>query len=1122
MKVTRCWSGTNGWRARALCAGIVLLAAGGMVLRWSSRASSGQGGSTSVRNPDPQDRTISSRLRAAPSQISKERAVAAFSRLPLMFEPNAGQANPGQSDSSAEFLARGAGYSILLDRDSAVIGLQRGKASTGQSGWLRMKLAGASASARVTGTDLLPGKTNYFIGNDPAQWHKNVSQFARVRYENIYPGINLLFYGNQGRLEYDFQVAPGADPSQAELEFDGSKLELADGDVIAKTGSASVRLEAPRVYQQIGGRQEPIQGRFVMRAANRVGFEIGVYDHSRELIIDPVLTYSTYFGGSGDESSPSVAVDSTGNIYLAGSTTSSNLPVTAGSYQGTLHGAQNIFILKLNPLAATTGIESLTYLGGSGTDSSVGIAVDGGGNAYVAGTTSSTDFPTTPTTAYQSNPKAGSNGTSHVFVSVLNATLSTLKYSSYLSGNHTDIASGMAIDNKGNLFVTGTTTSTDTGGVTVGDQFPASGPPQAEPFQNFSRATNQFFVTKVNTVASGIGSIAYSTYFGGGTPTGGTAQGGGIAVDSTGNIYFTGTTNFIYTGSSPTTDFPILNAYQPCLDAAPPATHTTPDTCTNTSVTNTDAFIAKLKPSAAPGSQLVWSTYFGGGQTDSGTGIALDSGAANVYITGTTNSPDITQPSTLAPFQKCLNVPPNPNNPTSCPAPTAPTDAYVARLNNPASGNMALTYFSYLGGTADEAGLGIAVDTANGALLTGWTQSADLPIFPTAGVIQGTLKGSQDAFFARINTTTVTGQNNLGAYVTYFGGSAVDRGTSITLDTNLNTYLAGDTTSSDLQTQAPLQANLNGPSDAFVVKLGTSADLCITCTAPTVSPAVVSAGSQVTFTYTITNVGPDLATNIQFTDNWTGQPLTFVSAGVGVSSGSCSSSGSTASCTIASLQSGSTATVKVVMTVTSAGNFNGGTAAVSSTQSDPLPSNNQTSVGAQATDFTVAVSPANQTIGAAGQTAVYTVTLTPSPSFASSISLSCSSNVPSQAACNFTTNPVTLSAGPGTSTLNLTTTARPVTTASLGSWTRPFYAIWLVIPGMVLFGYGAGSGRRRRRIAGMLLVCVLGMLILLQPACSKSSTTTPTGGTPAGTYNIVLTATSGSFSRNANFTLTVP
>src|SRR5437879_3712137 len=197
------------------------MAAGGMVLRWSSRASSGQGGSTSVRNSDVQERAIFSRPRAVPSQISKERAVAAFGRLPLMFEPNVGQANMGQTDSDAEFLARGAGYSILLDRDSAVIGLQRGKASTGQSGWLRMKLAGASADARVTGTDLLPGKTNYFIGNDPAQWRRNVSQFASVRYENIYPGINLLFYGNQGRLEYDFQVAPGADPSQAELEFDG-------------------------------------------------------------------------------------------------------------------------------------------------------------------------------------------------------------------------------------------------------------------------------------------------------------------------------------------------------------------------------------------------------------------------------------------------------------------------------------------------------------------------------------------------------------------------------------------------------------------------------------------------------------------------------------------------------------------------------------------------------------------------------------------------------------------------------------------------------------------------------------------------------------------------------------
>ena len=163
-----------------------------------------------------------------------------------------------------------------------------------------MKLAGANPNASLTGADLLPGKSNYFLGNDPAKWRHGVPQFARVRYENIYPGINLVFYGNQGQLEYDFQVAPGADPAQAELEFNGAKqLQLKDGALVIRAKAASVQLDAPRVYQEIAGQQQPVEGRFVLRGGNRAGFAIGPYDHSRELVIDPVLSFATYFGGNG-------------------------------------------------------------------------------------------------------------------------------------------------------------------------------------------------------------------------------------------------------------------------------------------------------------------------------------------------------------------------------------------------------------------------------------------------------------------------------------------------------------------------------------------------------------------------------------------------------------------------------------------------------------------------------------------------------------------------------------------------------------------------------------------------------------------------------------------------------
>ena len=1107
-----------------------------MVLGWSSR--SRQSGQNSLaQTSSVQNGSLLPASPAAQNSRSTAQLRSALSHLPLVFEPNR-----GQTDRSVKFLARGAGYTLFLGDSSATLNLRTRNSPTSapRTEALRMKLAGANQSSPAFGDDLLPGKSNYFIGNDPAKWRHDIPQFARVRYENVYPGINLVFYGNQAQLEYDFQVAPGANPAQAELEFDGSKqLELRDGSVIvqdevAQGESSSVRLAPPRIYQQIEGREQLVEGGFVLRSANRVGFEIGPYDRTRELIIDPILTYSTYFGGSGDEHSPSIAVDNVGSVYLAGSTTSADLPVTTGTgvVQSTLKGAQNIFILKLNPSAQppSSGILSLTYLGGTGTDSSVGVGVDGAQNVYVAGTTTSTDFPTTATNAYQSKPETGSTGTSHVFVSALNSTLSLLNYSSYLSGNGTDVASGMASDNNGHVFVTGTTTSSDTG--SSSDQFPASALPQGLPFQSFPRAPLQFFVTKVNTAASGIGSIAYSTYFGGGTPSDGIAVGGGITVDSTGNIYFTGTTNFTYTGTSPTTDFPIINAYQPCLDQIPPTIVVTPPTCAGTdATTNSDAFVAKLNPNLVGGGtgQLIWSTYLGGTQVDSGTGIAVDSGA-NVYITGTTNSPDVTLLTTFAQFQVCLNTPVNPAAGTACPATSAATDAFVARFNNPASGIMALTYFSYLGGTGNEAGQAIAVDTASDALLTGWTQSTDFPVFPTtcngssSCVIQSQLAGPQDAFFAHLDTTTTVGQTTVAAYATYFGGTGTDQGTGVAVDNSLNTYFVGDTNSVDLQTAAPLQAQNNGGFDAFVVKLGTAADLAITGVLSLgTGQQYVYAGNQATFTYTVTNNGPDLATNVTVTDNLANTGIAVVGVSATATSGSCSAATvNPIVCTIASLQSGATATVTIVLTPASGGNFNGGSVSVaSSNNNDPDPGNNAVTVPGKVSDFGIAVSPLSQAIQAAGDTAVYTVTLTPDPVYPNAISLTCSAGVPATATCSFVQASVTLtSTSPGSSVLNLNTVARPVTTVNSRPWRGPVYAVWLGIPGIALLGFGAG--RDRRRIAGILLLCAIFALVLLQPACKGSTTTPLVGGTQAGNYTITVTATSGTRTQNASIGLTVP
>ncbi len=473
MNVDRRWWGTSVVRVRILVAGLVLLGAGCAVLGWGTRF----GKTVRNRAGAPE----ASLFGHEPNAGIEARAHSILAGLPLIFEPNLGQADLDPADPSAKFVTHGSGYSMVLGNEGAVLSLVSKARSKSRVQTLRMKLAGANPNASLSASDQLPGKSNYFIGNDPAKWRMGVPQFARVRYENVYPGINLVFYGNEGHLEYDFQVAPGSDPSEAELEFTGAKkLELNDGSLVIQGENGTVRFDAPNVYQEIAGRKQAVEGSFVLRAANRVGFAVGAYDHSRELIIDPILNFSTYFGGSGDEHHTSVAVDGNLNIYLAGSTTSPNLPVTVGAKQATLNGAQNVYVAKIQPPLGSVQAQlmELTYLGGGGTDYPVGIEVDGAGNPFVAGTTTSGDFPTSGTNAYQSTP--ASAGT-HVFVTKLRFDFSALEYSSYLSGDGTDIASGMTIDPAGALYVTGTTTSNDTASFT--DQFPASTIPNKVAFQ---------------------------------------------------------------------------------------------------------------------------------------------------------------------------------------------------------------------------------------------------------------------------------------------------------------------------------------------------------------------------------------------------------------------------------------------------------------------------------------------------------------------------------------------------------------------------------------------------------------------------------------------------------------
>lgn len=1112
MRSNRSGLRTAGSRGRVLAAVALLVIAGAVTLAVGSGAVL-----SGLTHLDQSARSRVAAFRPTALTPGSQPVLAAYGHLPLVFE-----SNQGQSDPRVKFLARGSGYGLYLTANEAVLTLQPSAVSTqhsrSQRSVVRMSLEGAKGNSAIAGVNELPGKSNYFIGNDPAKWHRDVPQFAQVRYRNVYPGIDLLYYGNQGRLEYDFEAAPGSDPRQVTLRFQGPEtlnIDSGRGLVLGLSGG-EVRLQAPRVYQKFGDEERPVPGRFKLQAKDKVGFELGAYDPSRTLIIDPVLTYSTYLGGSGEESCstilnqqiptypgtpgcPAITVDAVGSAYVAGSTTSADFPVTSGAYQGTLASGAiaNVFIAKFNPAGS---LVFATYLGGNVLDYTAGIAVDAGSNVIVAGTTSSSNFPTR--NGFQSSPLSGGN---HVFVSKLDPTGHTLRYSTYLSGNGLDIASGVALDPNGNAYVTGTTESTE-----VDTGFPSS---SENVFKDTpaSGATIQFFMTKIDPNLSGASSVVYSTYFGGGNSvrtSGSPAVGGGIAVDANSNVYITGGTSFLAVGQA--NDFPLLNAYQGCLDAAPSTT-----TCP-TNVTAYDVFVAELNPAAAHGAQLVYSTYLGGTGDDIGYAITVDPATAgsntiNAYVTGSTTSTDFDAAGTGV-------LQPNTGG---------GTDAFLAKLGVPCTGTtctttaVPLNYFTYLGGTGTDIGLGVAVDSLQGARITGWTDSTDFHVTNNA-IYKTFAGGTSDAFAARIDTTATT-PTALGHYSTYLGGGGTDIGTSIAVDRQGASYLAGETSSGSstpFPTKNPFQSALNGPSDAFVSKLGPKLSMTMTATG---SPSPVGVGNQVSFVFKITNTG-DFTNGVIFTDYLPASGATFVSATA--NPGTCGApSGGTVLCNLGTSNPGaSPATVTVLLlpvtpptpgTASMLGN-NGSVSVQGSTLATA-------SASVAVNDYTINVAPATATVPA-GVPATYTITVTPTGVIPSSISIACGAGLPTGATClPGNNNPIpNLDNGPQSSQLIINTTARVTTTTRLWHGSGPLYATWLPLSGLALLGTGiAGKISRRRRFLIAALLAGFFALILFQAGCGSKKSTTTTTGTPAGTYTVTVNASSGSAVRTTTVTLVV-
>ncbi|UWZ81937.1 DUF7948 domain-containing protein [Occallatibacter riparius] len=726
-----------------------------------------------------------------PETAAQRSSVASsYGHLPLAFEVNRGQTDP-----RVRFLARGSGYGVFLTSQEAVLALRTPDSSDtrkvagshlpspAKTDVLRMQLLGANGLAEPHGVEPLAGTVNYFRGNDPSRWQSGVPTFAKVEFAGVYPGVDLVYYGNQQQLEYDFVVAPKANPEAIRLQFAGaSRLQLAaNGDLTVWARNGKIVFHAPTVYQEEEGKRRRVSGRFRLLAQNSVGFALGDYDCDLPLVIDPTLVYSTYLGGSTGEEALGIAVDASGNTYITGTTSSADFPVTSGSYQTAQKSANRTqaFITKLN--ATGTALVYSTYLGGSDdNDNANAIVVNSAGNAYVTGLTNSSDFPTT-TGAFQA-ARLTSGGTA--FIAELNTTGSALVFSTFLGGSFGgEQGSGIALDSSGNVYVIGTTTAHD---------FPVTPGAFATTIPGFRSA----FVSKLNAKAT---ALVYSTYLGGANYDSGNA----IALDAAGNAYVGGVTS--------SQNFPVTPGAFQQTNVAP----------------NAISFVSKLNPS---GSALVYSTYLGGSTKDIVKTIAVDS-ASTVYVGGHSESSDF--PVTAGAFQGAGHS----------------GAGFVTHLN--AAGS-ALVYSTFLGPPSTQFNDGVRslrVSSAGEAYVTGDT----LPGFPvTADAFQSTAATLGSAFITRINAA-----GTALAYSTCLGGATKGTfGDAIAIDAAGHAFVAGGTVARDFPatSRAFQTTNKTGSEFAttgFVAAFDTNPAAVATTTTLTSSANPATVGQKVIFDATV-------------------------------------------------------------------------------------------------------------------------------------------------------------------------------------------------------------------------------------------------------------------------------
>jgi Beta-propeller repeat len=1133
------------------------------------------GGGTSAKHKtatqlDSRTKVIGKRT-ASPSisRSTKARVVENYAKLPMRFE-----ANQGQTDANVKFLARGRGYRLFLTGNGALVALEKPLAISSSatpsadravSTSLRMGLSGANANATVVGVDKLAGQSNYFVGNDPKQWRTQVPEYASVRYEQIYPGIDLIYHGNQSQLEYDFVVVPGADVSAITMEVTALQPNVernetpgevparidSEGNLVLDAEDGRVILHKPVVYQTSSGKRMGrtyVDGRYVARGGGQIGFEVGAYDARKALIIDPILSYSTYLGGSQDDLGNAITVDSSGSVYVTGGTTSADFPVTSGVLQTKYGGADggyqsvngDIFVTKLSPDGSS--LVWSTYIGGSGDDNAYGIVVDGTG-VYLTGGTNSSDYPVT-SGAY----KPSSGGLTDVLVTKFDPTGSTLLYSTHIGVAGEGIRGfGIAIDGGGNAYVAGN----------AGPGFPTT----AGAFQTASIAFTSGFVMKLNPTGT---AADYSTFLSGGN-SGDVDYAESVAVDKSGNAYVTG-----YAGSS---TFPVTSG---AFQSSNAGAH--------------DAFFTVLN---ATGTALLYSTYLGGTGNDEGFRIAAD-GSGMAYIAGVTASSNF--PTTSGAFQTVFGG--------------GSTDAFIAKLDPTKSGSASLVYSTYLGGSGDDNLIAfpwgiLAVDNLGNAHVTGGTTSTN---FPTVHPVQANSGGGYDAYVAKLNPT-----GSALIYSTYLGGSGDDIGRGIAVDSNGNAYVTGQTSSSNFSvTTNAYQKVFGGLSDAFITKVvpvafvsptsltyanqavgstsaaqtftltneqntalnvaittsgdfaemdtcGTSLGASLSCTISvsffptfpltrtgsvtiadnaantpqTVMLSGVGVGPEVSFGQNSFNVGSQLITTsssaqVVTLTNAGNAPLTISSIGIGGTNSGDFAQTNTCPATNATLSANASCTISLTFTPAAAGSR---TASVTVADNAPGTPQSMSLVGT-GTDFSLAAaSGANCPSGGncstagtikAGQTATYNLQVTPNSGFNGTVALTCT-GAPMSSTCSVSPASAAVSGSTGaafvvsvsnTSSVMLTPFERVPGIPRFPAAVFSAMGLLLLLLAWWLVRQSGLAGKRLVRVAAPVALAACAATWLLVSGCGA-------GSAPPTNATLTITGTSSGVTRTLPVSITV-